>query len=66
MQARRVELIADRATAVETRAQDRSRLRASSPQPTTGKPIPAVRPVSGPAPILESDPELPDPPAPTI
>ena len=68
MQARRVELIADRATAVETRAQDRSRLRAIAPRPTTGKSIPAVRPVSGSglAPILESDPELPDPPAPTI
>jgi hypothetical protein len=66
MQARRVELIADRATAVETRAQDRPRFRATPPLPTPGTPTSVVRPVSSPAPISEADPQLPDPSAPAI
>jgi hypothetical protein len=66
MQARRIELIADRATAVETRTQDRSRLRDTPPLPTLGTPDHAVRPVSSPAPTSEADQQRPDPSAPTI
>jgi len=66
MQARRVELIAYRATAVETRAQDRSRLGDTSLRPTPDTFSQVVRPVSSPAPASETDLQRPDPSAPTI
>ena len=66
MQARRVELITVRATTVETRAQDRSRLRDTPPLPTFGVPDPAARPIVGPAPNSQSDVPRPNPAAPTV